>query len=59
MNRNETIRSTFAQDPKMTPGIIGIMRGIVKKSLTSFRDKKRASEKYYHILAKASEQRKD
>jgi hypothetical protein len=47
MSEKETIRTTFAQDTKMTPGIISIIAKIADKSITTYKQRKEASQKYF------------
>jgi hypothetical protein len=47
MSEKETIRTTFAQDTKMTPGIISIIARIADKSITTYKQRKEASQKYF------------
>ena len=47
MKENETVRTTFAQDTKMTPGIIRILEKIVNGKRSTYKERKEASQKYY------------
>jgi hypothetical protein len=53
MKENETVRTTFAQDTKMTPGILSIIARIANNSVTTFKQREEASRKYYRALTKA------
>lgn len=56
MSEKETIRTTFAQDTKMTPGIISIIARIADKSITTYKQRKEASQKYFKAKPKIDTQ---
>jgi len=39
MKNNKTVRTTFAQDTKMTPEIVTVITTLVKDSLSTFRER--------------------
>lgn len=53
MKLPETNSTTFAQDTRMTPGILNIIAKIANNSVTTFRERELASQKYYKALMKA------
>ncbi|MBI5932715.1 MAG: hypothetical protein HY867_03320 [Chloroflexi bacterium] len=58
MKLPESNRTTFAQDIKMTPGILSIIARIANHSVTTFKQREEASQKYYKALIKASSEQK-
>jgi len=52
---NKTVRRTFVMDTGITPEIIKTIADIAKTSLTSYGERKRASEPYYELLKNAME----
>jgi hypothetical protein len=54
MKLPETNSTTFAQDTKMTPGILSIIARIANNSVTTFKVREEASQKYYKALMKAA-----
>jgi hypothetical protein len=52
MDKNkEPARTTFAKDTKMTPGIVELLMDIVRVSVTSFKERQEASQKYFDMLS--------
>jgi hypothetical protein len=58
MKENETVRTTFAQDTRMTPGILSIVARIANNSVTTFKQREEASQKYYQALTKVDSSEK-
>jgi hypothetical protein len=50
----ETIRTTFAQDTKMTPGIIRIIERIVRNAVVPIKESEQANRAYREALDRAT-----
>jgi hypothetical protein len=59
MKENEAIRTTFAQDTKMTPGIIRILAKIVNGKRSTYKERKEASQIYYKTPPKATTEQQE
>jgi len=47
MKQNEVVRTTFAQDTKMTLGIVRILEKILNGKKSTYKERKEASQIYY------------
>lgn len=58
MKDRETIRTTFAQDNKMTPAIVSGITTLVKDSLSTFKERNEKSQILYDKLVNALRKQK-
>jgi hypothetical protein len=58
MTQKDTIRTTFAQDTKMTPGILRMFSNIAKNSTSSYKKRKQKGQMVSEVLRKAKKQKR-
>ncbi len=58
MKDRETIRTTFAQDTKMTPEIVSGITTLVKDSLSTFKERNEKGKILYEKLVNALKKQK-